>query len=165
MNFLSRFFGKKLKDLFLSFSPATSHWRVVSWNFDVKKENERQWTVESHTEKKELIIWNREQVETVQFFKGDSLLKREKVERDSEFKDLMNICVHTTLKYSLEANHAFMLTPVSGATTSDYQNETKFLQWIQASFGTLTRSLDRFKADPTLILTGAVFSGIEPKRA
>lgn len=163
MNFFSSFFGRDPKDLFLSYSPLDSHWRIVSWNFDVKEENERQWTIESHKEHKDIIIWNKKDVETVQFFKDDHLLRRRRIPRDSGYKDLMNISIHTTLKYSLESNHAFMLSPVSGATTSDYQNEAKFLQWIQASFGTVSRSLERFKTDDSLILTGAVFSGITPE--
>ena len=74
----------------------------------------------------------------------------------------MNICLHSTLKYGLESNHEFLLTPVSGATSADYQNEARALQWIQASFATLVKALDQFKNRPDLILTAAVFSGIEP---
>ncbi len=163
MSFLSSFFGRDPKELFLSFSPQGSHWRVVSWNFDVKEEKERQWTIESHAKNKEIIIWNKKDVETVQFFKDDSLIRRRRIPKGRDYRDLMNISLHTTLKYGLESNHAFMLSPVSGATTIDYQNESKFLQWIQASFGTLTRSLERFKTDDSLILTGAIFSGVSPE--
>jgi hypothetical protein len=74
----------------------------------------------------------------------------------------MNLSIHSTLKYSMEINHEFMTTPVSGATTLDFQSEARALQWIQASFGTLTRALDNFTQRSDLILTAAVFSGIVP---
>ncbi len=45
------YFGKDPKELFLDFNPQGSHWRVVTWNFDVKEPNLRRWSVEVHGEK------------------------------------------------------------------------------------------------------------------
>ncbi len=157
------FLGKEPRTLFLAFSPAHSNWRVVSWNFDLKNPKERQWALEVHKPEQESIEWSRGVVESVQFFKNKKLIRKRRIPAEKkEFQELMNLCIHSTLKQSLESNHEFLLTPVSGAMTADYQNEAKALLWIQASFGTLTRSLDQFKDRPDLILTAAVFSGIEP---
>ncbi len=136
------FFGKDPKDLFLEFSPKNSYWTVVSWNFDLKDPSERLWTVEVHGTSINSIEWSRLGHDEVQFFRNQKL--------------------HSTLKYGLESNHEFLLTPVSGATTMDFQNEARALQWLQASFGTLMRALDSMQGRPELILTAALFSGQEP---
>ena len=47
MSLWSRYFGKDPKELFLSFAPHESTWRVVSWNFDLKSHDERQWVIEA----------------------------------------------------------------------------------------------------------------------
>jgi hypothetical protein len=75
----------------------------------------------------------------------------------------MNLSIHSTLKYGLEQNHEFMVTPVTGATTLDIQNETRALQWIEATFGTLNRALDNMKKNPDQVLTAACFSGKVPE--
>ena len=156
--------GKDPRQLFLDFTPLDSSWRVVSWNFDLKNPNERLWTLEVVKSETESIEWLRHENEEVKFFKNDRLVRKRRVPpaRD-EYKELMNLCLHSTLKVSLESNHEFLLTPVSGVTTADYQNEARALQWIQASFGTLMRALDKFEGRPDLILTAAVFSGLEPQ--
>jgi hypothetical protein len=56
-----------------------------------------------------------------------------------------------------------MVTPVSGATAIDIQSETRALQWIQATFGTLTRALNSLKGNREMILTAACFSGKVPE--
>lgn len=158
------FLGKDPRTLFLNFSPTSSTWRVVSWNFDLKNLKDRQWVVEVYKAEPESIQWSRDSIESVQFFKNKKLIRKRRIPSDKkEFQDLMNLCIHSTLKMSLESNHEFMLSPVSGATTADYQNETKALLWIQASFGTIMRSLDQLTDHPELILTAAVFSGSEPE--
>ena len=81
---------------------------------------------------------------------------------DAELKGLMNIALHSTLKYSLEENHKFMVSTVNGATIQDFQNEARFLQWIQATLGTLMRALDSMAKDKDLILTAACFAGKAP---
>ena len=157
------FMGKDPRTLFLEFSPNESIWNVVSWNFDLKNPTDRMWTVEVNKKEKESIEWEKASQQEVKFFKNDKLTRKRRIpENNHEFRDLMNLCVHSTLKHSLERNHEFLLTPVSGATTLDYQNEARALQWIQASFGTLMRALDNFQNRPDLILTAAVFEGKEP---
>lgn len=157
------FFGKDPRSLFLDFTPQDSSWRVVSWNFDLKNPRERLWTLEVHNESRESIEWSRLEHQEVKFFKNEKLIRKRRIpENNKEFRELMNLSIHSTLKYSMESQHEFLLTPVSGATTADFQNETRALQWLQASFGTLMRSLEQFKERPDLILTAAVFSGLEP---
>ncbi|MBA2406025.1 MAG: hypothetical protein H0V66_14715 [Bdellovibrionales bacterium] len=157
------FLGKDPRTLFLEFSPAGSNWQVVSWNFDLQNPNTRQWTLEVHKPEKESIQWTRDEVETVQFYKNNKLVRKRRIPADKkEFQELMNLCIHSTLKQSLERNHEFLRSPVSGANAMDYQNEARALQWLQASFGTLIRALDQFQTRKDLILTAAVFSGTEP---
>jgi hypothetical protein len=156
-------FGKDPKELFLEFNPQGSQWRVVTWNFDLDDPSKRQSTVEVHGTKNQIIQWENTGKEELSFFEGKSLLRRTKVgERHDELKVLMNLSLHSTLKYGLETNHEFMVTPVTGATTQDMQSEAKALQWIQASFGMLTRALDSIKNKPNMILTAACFSGKVP---
>ena len=111
-----------------------------------------------------VIHWEKRQHEEVKFFEGTKLERKRRLPPgDEEFKALMNLSIHSTLKYSIEFNHEFMVTPVPGATTMDIQNETRALQWIQATFGTLTRALDSMNNRPDLILTAACFSGKVPE--
>jgi len=157
------FWGKDPRTLFLDFTPINSQWRVVCWNFDLKNPKDRLWTLEVHKPEQESIEWSRSGTESVQFFKNTKLVRKRRIPADKkDFQELMNLCIHSTLKYGLESNHEFLLTPVSGANATDYQNEARALQWIQASFGTLTRALDQMIDRPDLILTAAVFSGTEP---
>lgn len=157
------FFGKDPRTLFLEFTPLESSWRVMSWNLDLKNLQDRRWILEVHNSEKQTIEWQRDNVEVVRFFKNDRLIRQRRVANHrTDFKELMNLSIHSTLKFSLENNHEFLLRPVSGANALDYQNEARALQWIQASFGTLTRALDSFEQKPDLILTAAVFSGTEP---
>ena len=161
MSFLSRFFGKKPVKSFLSFSPQDSSWRVVSWNFDLKDPTHRQWSIEiKKPQQSQQIDWTRSKKTELKFISG----KESTIFRPSEgdgSRELMNLAIHSTLKHSLESNHDFLLTPVSGVTALDFQNETRALQWIQASFGTLTRALDQLESRSDLILTAALFSGHE----
>lgn len=158
------FFSKPSRQLFLEFTPLNSQWRVVSWNFDLKTTSQRLWTVEISGPKSQSIEWSRSKHDEVKFFQAGKLVKRSNISgRDQELKELMNLTLHSTLKYGLESNHEFLLTPVSGATALDFQNEARALQWIQATFGTLTRALDSIQGKPELILTAAIFSGQEPE--
>lgn len=158
-------FGKDPKDLFLAFNPMGSNWRVVTWNFDLPDSSLRRWTIEVHAhEKAKIIHWEKGHHEELRFFEGTSLERKRRIpENDEEFKALMNLSIHSTLKYGIETNHEFMVTPVSGATTQDIQNETRALQWIQATFMTLARALDNMKKSSDLILTAACFSGKVPE--
>jgi hypothetical protein len=158
-------FGKDPKDLFLSFNPMGSQWRVVTWNFDLDRPALRRWTVEVHKLNNVRIIhWEKGQNEELRFFDGNTLERKRRIpEGEEELRALMNLSIHSTLKYSIETNHEFMVTPVPGATTMDIQNETRALQWIQATFGTLTRALESMNNRSDLILTGACFSGTVPE--
>ncbi len=158
-------FGKDPKDIFLAFNPMGSQWRVVTWNFDLDNPSLRRWTVEVHAHgKMKVIHWEKLNHEEVKFFEGTKLERKRRIPQgDEEFKALMNLSIHSTLKYSIEFNHEFMVTPVPGATTMDIQNETRALQWIQATFGTLTRALESMNNRPDLILTAACFSGKVPE--
>jgi hypothetical protein len=157
-------FGKDPKDLFFEFRPQGSNWRVVTWNFDIDTSAQRRWTVEVHGEKVQVIHWDKKHHEEVDFFEGKSLIRKRRITPAQEdLRTLMNIALHSTLKYGLELNHEFMITPVSGATTLDMQNEARSLQWIQATFGTLMRALDSMTKNKDLILTAACFSGKVPE--
>lgn len=162
MNFWP-FSKKDSKELFFKFKPQGSNWRVVTWNFDLDDPKKRQWTVEVHNKNVEIIQWEKKIQAELRFYENDKpLLKKKMSDKDPESASLMNLALHSTLKYSIEANHEFMVTPVPGATPIDLQNETKALQWIQASFGTLIRALDTLKTNKSLILTAACFSGQVP---
>lgn len=157
-------FGKDPKDLFLEFNPLSSHWRVVTWNFDLDAHTRRQWTVEVHGPKTKIIQWKQGTIPELRFYEDSKLIrKRRLTDHNEELRSLMNLALHSSLKYGLEKNHEFMVTPVSGATALDIQTETRALQWIQATFGTLNRALDNLKNNPELILTGACFSGTVPE--
>lgn len=161
---LWKIFGKKPKELFLELTPIGSHWRVVTWNFDLDSPQERQWTVEIQGPKSNMISWKKSKKEEIFFFEKEKLITKKIINaQDEDLKSLMNLSLHSTIKYSLEKNREFMLAPVSGATTLDFQNEAKALQWIQVSFGTLKLALEGMKKDKDLILTGAFFSGIVPE--
>lgn len=161
---LWNFFRKKPKELFLELTPIGSHWRVVTWNFDLGTPQERQWTVEIQGPKSNMISWKKSKKEEIFFFEKEKIITKKIINpQDEDLKSLMNLSLHSTIKYSLEKNREFMLAPVSGATTLDFQNEAKALQWIQVSFGTLKLALEGMKKDKDLILTGAFFSGIVPE--
>lgn len=161
MSLWSQLFGKDAKKLFLSFTPQNTSWRIVSWNFDLKTHDERRWVLEVSNVEKTSIEWEKTKHESVMFFRGGRLLRKQRVP-PQELRVLMNLAIHSTIKFSVEENHEFMVTPVSGATNLDLQEEARALLWIQGSFGTLIRALDRMKEDPLLILTAAFFSGVEP---
>lgn len=164
MNLWQRLRARNPKELFLEFSPKEASFYSVSWNFDLKDPTHRQWLIELHRAKKEVIQWKKAGRDELSFFKGDKLSSIAKLgSQRQEAAALMNISIHSTLKHALESHQEFMLAPVSGATTMDFQNEQKSLQWIQASFGTLTRVLAKVSEDPSLILTAAFFAGTTPE--
>jgi len=155
------YFGKDPKELFLDYSPVGSHWRVVTWNFDLDENARRKWTIEVHDSGSKIIHWDTREL---RFFEQNKIVRRQKHKEEStELKTLMNLALHSTLKYGLERNHEFMVTPVPGATALDIQSETRALQWIQATFGTLNRALDNMKSHPEQILTAAAFSVTVPE--
>ncbi|HXH74938.1 MAG TPA: hypothetical protein VNJ08_08235 [Bacteriovoracaceae bacterium] len=163
MSMWTRYFGKDPKELFLAYSPHEFNWRVVSWNYDLMNPDQRLWVIEAHNGEKISIEWSKHKHEDVKFFKGPELIRKRRIPpTDYELRVLMNLALHSTIKFSLEENKEFMVTAVSGATTLDMQNEARALLWIQTSFGTLIRALDSFAGDPSLILTAAFFSGLEP---
>jgi hypothetical protein len=158
------YFGKDPRDFFLDFNPEKSKWRVVTWNFDLGTNLKRKWTVEIHGKKRQLIQWGTRTSTEVCFYEDEKLLRKKKIDSNSsELGPLMNLAIHSTLKYGLEINRDFMLTPVSGVTTLDMQSEARSLQWIEASFGTLRKALENVKNNPDLILTAACFSGQVPE--
>jgi hypothetical protein len=163
MSFWKSFTGPDPKDLFLSFDPHGARFSSVTWNFDLKTAGERRYMVEVHNENKVTIDWHRGQFEEVRFMRDGKLIRKRRIPSErQEFLQLMNLAVHGTIIAGLEQHKDFVVTPVSGATTMDYESEGRALQWIQASFGTLSRALKKMKDDSHLILSGAFFSGEEP---
>jgi hypothetical protein len=157
------FFGNDPKDLFLSFTPQGSTWRVVSWNFDLQHPIRRRWTLEVQAASSTVIDWTVGQKSEVRFFKNKkNLLKKRFLKEEQDYRDLMNLSIHSTLKYSIEQHTEFMRLPVTGVTAADVQEEFRALQWIQASLGTLSRALEGLVNNPQLILTAAAFSGKAP---
>ncbi len=158
------FFKSSPRSLFLEYSPQDAKWHVITWNFDLKNLQERLWTLEIQGKNDQVIEWSKAKTEEIRFFRKNKLFRKKDVKSSrNEYRDLMNVSVHATLKHGLDLFKDFLLEPYPGATTTDYQNEMKALQWIQASFGTLFRALDQFKTRSDLILTAAVFSGLEPQ--
>lgn len=162
MNFLNRFLAADPKKIFLSFDPSSADFVSVSWNQDLRDVKERHWLVELSSPEKRTLHWqkNRGGKERLQEFRGNASATRVNLQHRDAARDLMNLAVHATCKSGVERHRAFMERPVSGAVAMDFQTETKALQWIQASFGSVTRALDKFERDPSLILIGAFFSGI-----
>ena len=164
MSFFRRLFHlENPRDLFLKFNPHGSSWRVVHWNADLLQAHHRNLTLEVQGSGHEIIRWDDlgDKAE-FRFYKNDSLLLKTKTSSQDELKDLMNISLHSLLKFSLENDQKFMLEPVSGVTTLDFQNEARAQQWIQASFVTLMRALDKLENQSDLILTASIFSGTVP---
>jgi hypothetical protein len=158
------FFKSSPRSLFLDFSPQEAHWHVVTWNFDLKNLQHRLWTLEIQDQHSQIIEWSKTNDEEIRFFKKDKLVKSQGTKsKREELRDLMNVSIHATLKHGLDLYKDFLLEPYPGAKSTDYQTEMRSLQWIQASFGTLIRALDQLKTRPDLILTAAVFSGLEPQ--
>lgn len=163
MSFWNFFGGRDPKELFLHFDPSGSKFSSVTWNFDLSSAGERRYMIESLREKKQTIDWHSSRKEELSFLSDRKIeLKKTIGPRRTEYVALMNLAMHATIRSGLETHKEFVLTPVSGATTLDYESETRFLQWIQASFGTLSRALKKIHNDPGTILTGAFFSGEEP---
>ncbi len=160
MSIFDRFFPLEPKKAFLDFDPTAAEFVSVSWNQDLRNLTERHWMIELSSPEKRVLHWQRNAGKTERLieFRG-SHAKRVNLEQRKEARDLMNIAIQATCKSGVERHRPFMELPVSGAVTMDFQSEMKALQWIQASFGTLTRALDNFERDPSLILTGAFFSG------
>lgn len=164
MTFWRWFSSKTNKELFLEFSPQDGDYYSVSWNFDLAEPSHRQWVIEILGKEKIGIQWVKKAKESLRFFRNDKVIGEGQLNSGrAEASSLMNLALHATLKNALEVHQQFMLAPVSGATTDDFQSEARALQWIQASFGTLSRVLKKFSEDPSLIFTAACFSGTVPE--
>ncbi len=163
MSFRDFFRGSDPKEYFLKFDPAGSVFSSVTWNFDLTSVGERRFMVEIQKEKKETIDWVRSQVEEVRFFVDGKISRKRRIPSErNEYVQLMNLAMHGTIISGIDAHKEFVVTPVSGATTLDYESEARALQWIQTSFGTLSRALKKIKNEEGMILTAAFFSGLEP---
>jgi hypothetical protein len=157
------FGGPDPKELFLDFDPVGSTFSSVTWNFDLSSVGERRYMVEIEKGEKETIDWHQSDKEEVRFLHNGKLLRKRRVPASrNEYAQLMNLCIHGTIVQGLEIHKDFVITPVSGATTMDYDSEARALQWIQASFGTLSRALKKIRNEEGMILTAAFFSGLEP---
>jgi len=163
MSFWNPFRGPDPKELFLRFDPNGSRFSSVSWNFDLASGKERRYMIEIDKKKKESIDWHRSSNEEVRFLENGKIIRKRRIPSDrNEFVHLMNLSMHATIIAGLDEHKSFVTAPVSGATTLDYEPESRALQWIQASFGTLSRALKRVQTDEGMILTAAFFSGEEP---
>lgn len=158
------FFGKNIKEHFLSYFPQSSSWRVVTWNFNLMGEAKRGWKLEIVGSTSESIEWNLKKEVELKFSKNGKMVKRSSIkDPDQEIKDLMNLSIHATIKHSLELNHPFMLRPVTGVTTLDFDSEARSLAWIQASFTSASKALEQFAYNQGQILEAVFFSGSEPE--
>lgn len=163
MSFWNPFQSHDPKELFLGFDPNGSTFSSVTWNFDLSKGGERRYMIETVKGKKETIDWYKSDKEEVKFLTDGKILRKRRIGPErGEYLSLMNLSMHATIISGLELHKSFVVTPVSGVTTMDYDSEAKALLWIQASFGTLSRALKKIGTDPSAILTGAFFSGEEP---
>lgn len=163
MNFLARFLKKSPKDFFLNYNPKNFRWSVVSWNFDLQKTQERTLTLEIHDSEISQVSFIKTTQERLVFVKNAKIKQSFNLkENRQEALDLMNLAMHSTIKVMLERHHPFLLTPVTGATSLDLQNESKALQWVQVTFSTLIKSFERLEKDKSLILTSTIFSGLTP---
>jgi hypothetical protein len=162
MSFWNIFRGADPREYFLKFDPAGSVFSSVSWNFDLMTVGQRRFMVEIQKEKKEMIDWHRSDVEEVRFALDGKILRKRRIPTErSEFVKLMNLAMHATIISGIEDHKEFVVAPVSGVTTLDYESEAKALLWIQASFTTLSGALKKIKNEEGMILTAAFFSGLE----
>lgn len=156
----------RLKDHLLKIHPSDFSWRVVSFSFDGHghdlrhtkiqlQKNQDQWLFQFPQKKestfplilssgKEKLSWNASSVEM-------------------EDQKTLNLFLHETMRVSMEEMIEFMKTPVSGVTSADYQNEAQFLKWFEVSLTVLTKALDKFGKDPSLVLSGCFFAGRRPE--
>ena len=154
MNFLSRFFTDP-KDLFKQLPVNHSEWTVLTWNWDLHDVSERRRTLELNNEHHYQVALNKEELIFVQ----DKKVKAFPFKDEKEIKDRFNLACHLSVKHSLESTQSFMRKTMEG----DLNEETRTLQWLQASFKTLEGALKRVEENPDLILTAAFFSGINPE--
>jgi hypothetical protein len=160
---LWKIFRKNPQELFFDFNPQESHWRTVSWNFDLDDKTRRSWKIEIHGSKIFNIQWKIKSHDELYFLDGKKIILMEQItQKNGNLRDLMNLSIHSTVKYGIEKNYEFILAPVSEGTAGDVQTEMKSLLWIQASFGTLSRALENVKNKSDLLLTASFFSGIVP---
>lgn len=159
-----KYFRSNPEKIFLNFTPINSHWRIVSWNFDMETGLKRKMAYEVHyPDFVSAVHWETSESIKLRAFKNQKCSHEIKLNSPNEFIPHMNLAIHSLLKFSLEANYAVIRSPVSGATTQDMQNELKGLQWIQASFTVLTKALSQVSNNKDLILSGACYSGIVPQ--
>ena len=154
MNFFKHFFQKP-QDHFKKLAVADSQWTVLTWNWDLQSESDRRATLELNGEEQVRVIWSKSEVT---FTHNDSV-KAYPHKNDKALIDLFNLARHLSVKESLKSHEEFMRQTSEG----DIANETRALQWIQASFTTLAGALKKVGNDPDLILTCSFFSGVSPQ--
>ena len=154
MNFLGRFFANP-RDLFKELPVNQSEWTVITWNWDLQDINDRRSTIELTGEHNHQVILSRDEL----LFVEDKKVRAFPSKNQKELKDLFNLATHLSVKNSLESCQSFMRETMDG----DLNEETRTLQWLQASFKTLEGALKRLSENPELILTAAFFSGVNPE--
>lgn len=155
MNFLKRIF-KGPKDQFAHLPVQSSVWTMLSWNWDLKKSNDRNVMLELSDRNQFQVVWNNTELV---FSKDQKITGAFSHKRSQELKDLFNLASHMAIKASIESHYDFMRQTSEG----DLNAETRSLQWIQASFRTLQGALDQVVQNPEMVLVSAFFSGVNPE--
>lgn len=163
---LKKLFKKDLsfKDSLLELHPDDFTWRVVSFSFEPNNYELRHTKIQLQDKNGWWLIQfphspnsTHPLVMTSQFDdKKKTWIPSELVPEDKKF---LNLFLHETVRTSMDEIQDFMRAPVSGVTSSDYQNEAQFLKWFEVSLGVLDKALDKFAKDPHLVMTACFFAG------
>jgi hypothetical protein len=141
-------------------------WSVISWNLNFVNESERGLLIEHFIDSLKLRVlyrFNPIDLKSVEWEENFTKKINASGLEGRELADSLNLVIHGLVASALEFNKSFVMRAVPGATTLDLQMELKALEWIKTSFKVLSMALDKIKSDTTLILTGAIFFGIEPQ--
>jgi len=165
MTFFKNRLRNKLKDILIHSVVDHFTWVAVTWNLNLEKKKLRTLGFDLQGVNSLLLQWHRDQEESISF--STELDKNKKLIFDSsdktEFHPILNLKTHEVIASALEEFKEFVLTPVSGVTALDFQEEQRYLEWLKTTFKVLNSALDKIQADKDLILTAGFFSGIEPQ--
>jgi len=140
-------------------------WVAVTWNLNLKKTVARSLCLDLQGTSSLFIEWHRDKKDEISFSTNNDKNRRLIFGPNdvTEFYPLLNLKTHEVISSSLDAFKDAILTPVSGVTALDFQEEQKYLEWLKTTFKVLNSALDKIQVDKSLVLTAGFFSGLEPQ--
>ncbi|GEM_PF-1168202 len=168
MDMIKKWFHKSsnFKAELLKVHPEDFSWRVVSFSFENSGYDHRHtkiqlqnlkghWALQFPHLKKSRFPLLIQAADKKNSWPTDSI--------QLEDEKALNLFLHETIRVSMEEMLDFMRAPVTGVTSVDYQNEAQYLKWFEVSLTVLTKALERFEKDSSLVLTGCFFAGTRPE--